>query len=113
MSREEKDISTNRGTVWTPRQKTLALTHILQSSCPGVLLLEAERVETLSASKVHDLDGVEVGHHDVVGLQVQVEDTPAVEVLDSLQDLHQVARNIILGVAEPFSEDTNPSLNLQ
>lgn len=80
------------------------LTHELQASCPRVLLPEAERVEALSAPKVHDLDGVEVGHHDVVGLQVQVEDAPAVEVLHPLQDLHQVAHHVILRVAEPFRD---------
>lgn len=101
MWRTENEVSITGGTRRTPSQETV-LTHVLQASRPRVLLPEAQRVEALSASKVHDLDGVEVGHHDVVGLQVQVEDTPAVEVLHSLQDLHQVAHHVILGVAEPL-----------
>lgn len=47
-------------------------------------MFEAEGVETLSAPKIHNLDGVEVGHHDVVRLEVQMKDTPAMEILDSL-----------------------------
>lgn len=78
------------------------LTHVLQRSCCCVLLFEAEGVEALSASKVHNLDGVEVGHQDVVGLEVQVEDAAVVKVLDSLEDLDQVARHIVLRVTEPF-----------
>lgn len=65
-------------------------------------MLQAEGVEALRASEVHNLDGVEVGHHDVVGLEVQVEDAPVVEVLDPLEDLDQVARDVVLGVTEPL-----------
>lgn len=64
-------------------------------------MFEVEGVEALGASKVHDLDGVEVCHHDVVWLEVQVEDAPVVEVLDPLQDLDQVTHHVILGVTEP------------
>lgn len=64
-------------------------------------MLEAERVEALRAPKVHDLDGVEVGHQDVVGLEVEVEDTATVEVLDALEDLDQVSRHVVLRVTEP------------
>lgn len=81
----------------------LVLTHVLQRSCSRVLVFEAERVEALSTSKVHNLDGVEVGHHDVVGLEVQVEDAAVVEVLDSLEDLDQVTHRVVLGVTEPFA----------
>lgn len=66
-------------------------------------MLQAEGVEALRASEVHNLDGVEVGHHDVVGLEVQVEDAPVVEVLDPLEDLDQVARDVVLGVTEPLA----------
>lgn len=78
------------------------LTHVLQRSRSGVLALQAEGVEALRASQVHNLDGVEVGHHDVVGLEVQVEDAAVVEVLDSLEDLDQVTHDVVLGVTEPF-----------
>lgn len=67
-------------------------------------MFEAEGVEVLSTSKVYNLDGVEVGHHDVVGLEVQVEDTAVVEVLDSLEDLDQVTSHVVLGVTEPVNE---------
>lgn len=63
---------------------------------------QAEGVEAPRASEVHNLDGVEVGHHDVVGLEVQVEDAAVVEVLDSLEDLDQVTHDVVLGVTEPF-----------
>lgn len=65
-------------------------------------MFEAEGVEALSTSKVHNLDGVEVGHYDVVGLEVQVEDAVVVEVLDSLEDLDQVTHHVVLRVTEPF-----------
>lgn len=84
------------------QQHRLVFTHVLQGSRPRVLLFEAEGVEALSASEVHDLDGVEVGHHDVVGLEVQVEDAAVVEVLDSLEDLDRVTRHVVLGVTEPL-----------
>lgn len=114
VSRKEDTISINRGKRVDSNTEDPRLTHVLQSSCPRVLLLEAERVEALSAPKVHDLDGVEIGHHDVVWLQVQVEDTPPVEVLHSLQYLHQVAHDVILSVAESFrSRDAYLSLNRQ
>lgn len=69
-------------------------------------MFEAEGVEALCASQVHNLDGVEVGHHDVVGLEVQVEDAVVVEVLDSLEDLDQVTHHVVLGVTEPFVSKT-------
>ncbi len=94
------------------RINVLVLTHVLQCSGSCVLLFEAERVEALSASKVHNLDGVEVGHHDVVGLQVQVEDAPVVEVLDPLEDLDQVTHHVVLGVTEPMARK-NKALNGQ
>lgn len=65
-------------------------------------MFEAEGVEALSTSQVHNLDGVEVGHHDVVRLEVQVEDAAVVEVLDSLEDLDQVTHHVVLRVTEPF-----------
>lgn len=83
----------------------LVLTHVLQHSCGSVLVFEAEWVEALSASKVNDLYSVEVGHHDVVWLEVQVEDAPIVEVLDPLEDLDQVTHHVVLGVTEPLSEE--------
>lgn len=64
-------------------------------------MFEAERVEALSTPKVHDLDGVEVGHHDVFRLEVQVEDTAAVDILESLKDLNKVTHHVVLGVTEP------------
>lgn len=50
-------------------------THVLQCSCSGLLLLQAEWVEALSAAEVHNFYDVKVGHYDVVWLEVQVEDT--------------------------------------
>lgn len=67
-------------------------------------MFQAEGIEALSTSKVYNLDGIEVGHHDVVRLEVQVEDSAVVEVLDSLKDLDQVTHHVVLGVAEPFCE---------
>lgn len=86
------------------------LTHVLQRSCCCVLLFEAEGVEALRASEVHNLDGVQVGHQDVVGLEVQVEDAAVVKVLDSLEDLNQVAHHIVFGVTEPFRSKKRGSL---
>ena len=82
--------------------KVLVLTHVLQCSCSCILVSEAERVEALGTPEVHNLDGVEVGHHDVVGLEVEVEDTPVVEVLHALEDLDQVTHHVVLGVTEPY-----------
>lgn len=65
---------------------------------------EAQGVEALSTPKVHDLDRVEVGHHDVVRLEVQVENPTVVEVLNALEDLDQVAHHVVLGVTEPFCD---------
>lgn len=64
-------------------------------------MFEAERVEALSAPKVHDLDGIKVGHHDVVRFEVQVEDTVVVDVLNSLKDLDQVTHHVVLRVTKP------------
>lgn len=47
-------------------------THVLQCSCSGLLLLQAEWVEALSAAEVHNFYDVKVGHYDVVWLEVQV-----------------------------------------
>lgn len=77
------------------------LTHVVQGSDGGTELLEEERVEGLSAAKVDDLDGVHVGDDDVVGLDVQVQDPPGVQVVQTLQDLHHIGHHVVLRVAEP------------
>lgn len=69
-------------------------------------MFETEWVEALSISKVHNLDGVKIGHHDVVGLKVQVEDAVVVEVLYCLEDLDQVNHHIVLRVTEPYVSKT-------
>lgn len=68
-------------------------------------MFEAEWVEALRTSEVHNLDGVKVGHHDVVGLEVQVEDAAVVEVLYCLKDLDQVNHHIVLRVPEPYVQN--------
>lgn len=81
--------------------KCYQLTHILQCAQAAVVLFEGERVEVLRAAKVYDLDDIEVGDHDVVRLDVQVEDASVVEVLQTLKDLNQVTHHVILRVTEP------------
>lgn len=76
------------------------LTHVVQGSDGRAELLEEERVISLSAAKVDDLDDVHVGDDDVLRLDVQVEDTSGVQVVQTLQDLHYVGHHIVLGVSE-------------
>lgn len=77
------------------------LTHVLQCSNRGAELLEEEWVVGLSAAKINDLDDVHVGDDDVLWLDVQVEDAPGMEVIQTLEDLHNVGHHVILGVTEP------------
>lgn len=60
------------------------LTHVVQGSDGRAELLEEERVVSLSAAKVDDLDDVHVGDDDVLRLDVQVEDTSGVQVVETL-----------------------------
>lgn len=82
------------------------LTHVLQCSNRRAELLEEERVVNLSTAKVNDLDDVHVGDDDVLWLDVQVEDASRVEVVQTLEDLHDVAHHVILGVPEPETHPT-------
>ena len=81
--------------------KNRTLTHILQCSNRRAELLEEEWVVSLSAAKINDLDDVHVGDDDVLWLDVQVEDAPGMEVIQTLEDLHNVGHHVILRVTEP------------
>lgn len=72
------------------------LTHVLQRSNRRVELFEEERIEVLSTAKVNDLDGVHVGDDDILWLNVQVEDTPGVQVVQPLEDLYNISCHVIL-----------------
>lgn len=54
------------------------------------------RREELSRAQVHDLQVVAVVHQHVVGLQVQVDDPPAVKVVHGTQNLNQQLPNVTL-----------------
>lgn len=77
------------------------LTHVFQCSNGRVELLEEERVVRLGTAKVYDLDDIHVGDNDVVWLDVQVEDTTSMKVVQTLEDLHNISHHVILRVAEP------------
>lgn len=59
-------------------------------------MLEEERIIRLSAPKVNDLDDVHVSDNDVLWLDVQVENTSSMEVIQALEDLHDVGHHVIL-----------------
>ena len=70
-------------------------------------MLHIERLtgcEGLSRAQVHDLHVVTVVHQHVVGLQVQVDDSTAVKVVDCAEDLNQQLADMSLCVQ--ISEDT-------
>lgn len=79
---------------WSVKNETL--THILQCSNRRAKLLEEERVVSLSTAKVNDLDDVHVGDDDVLWLDVQVEDASVMEIVQTLENLHNVGHHIIL-----------------
>lgn len=70
--------------------------HVLQCSNRRAELLEEERVVSLSTAKVNDLDDVHVGDDDVLRLDVEVEDASGMEVIQTLEDLHNVGHHVIL-----------------
>lgn len=72
------------------------LTHVLQRSNRRAELLEEERVVSLSAAEVNDLNDVHVSDNDIFWLDVQVEDASCMEVVQSLKDLHNVGHHVIL-----------------
>lgn len=76
-------------------------------------MLDVERLarrEELGRAQVHHLQVVAVVHQHVVGLQVQVDHPPAVQVVHGAQDLDQQLRNLTLGV--DVSEEGNRQKNL-
>lgn len=77
------------------------LTHVLPRSNRRVELLEEERVVGLRTAEVYNLDDIHVGDNDVLRLDVQVEDASSVEVVQTLEDLHNICHHVILGVTEP------------
>lgn len=77
------------------------LTHVLQCSNRRTELLEEERVVSLSSAKVYDLDDIHVGDNDVLWLHVKVENASGMEVVQTLEDLHNIGHHVILGVTEP------------
>lgn len=84
------------------------LTHVLQCSNGRVELLEEERVVRLSTAKVYDLDDIHVGDNDVVWLDVQVEDATSMEIVQTLEDLHNISHDVILRVTEPEKKQAIP-----
>lgn len=75
--------------------KDRALTHILQCSDRRAELFEEERVEALSAAKINDLDDIHVGDDDIFRLDVQVENASSVEVVQPLEDLHDISHHVV------------------
>lgn len=70
-------------------------------------VLDVERLsgdEALSRAEVHDLQVVAVVHQHVVRLQVQVNDPPAVKVVDGAEDLNQQLCDMSLCIQ--ISEET-------
>lgn len=68
------------------------------------------RREELGRAQVHHLQAVAVVHQHVVGLQVQVDHPPAVQVVHGAQDLEQQLRDLTLGVE--VSEEGNGQKNV-
>lgn len=81
--------------------KKRTLTHVLKCSDRRAELFEEERVEALSTAKVNDLDDVHVSDNDILWLDVKVENASSVEVVQPLEDLHDVGHHVILRVTEP------------
>lgn len=88
---------------WTEKNRTL--THILQCSNRRTELLQEERVVSLGTAKVNNLDGVHISDDDIVCLDVQVQDTSSMEVVQTLHDLHDIGHYVILRVAESKRHD--------
>lgn len=78
--------------------------HVLQCSNRRAELFEEQRVEALSAAKVDDLDDVHVGDNDILWLDVEVENTSSVEVVQPLEDLRDICHHVVLRVTEPVYE---------
>lgn len=66
--------------------------------------------EALGGAKVHNLQVVAVVHQHVVRFQVQVDDPPAVKVVDCTEDLNQQLCD--MGLRIQISEETCESRNL-
>jgi len=62
------------------------------------------RCEGLSGAQVHDLQLVLVVHQHVVGLEVQVDDPAAVQVVHGTQDLNQQLGHMHLRIQIPVRE---------
>lgn len=78
--------------------------HVLQCSNRRTELLQEQRVVCLSTAKVNDLDDIHIGDNDIVRLDVQVEDASSVEVVQTLEDLHDVGYHIVLRVTESINK---------
>lgn len=68
-------------------------------------MLQEQRVVCLSTAKVNDLDDIHIGDNDIVRLDVQVEDASSMEVVQTLEDLHDVGYHVVLRVTESKRHD--------
>lgn len=68
-------------------------------------MLQEERVVCLSTAKVNDLDDIHMGDNDIVRLDVQVEDASSVEVVQTLEDLHDIGYHVVFRVTESKRHD--------
>lgn len=85
------------------------LTHIVQCSDGWAELLEEEWIEILCAPKINDLNHIHEGDDDVFWFDIQMQDSPAVQVVQTLKDLYNICHHVVFGVSESKKGDTNGS----
>lgn len=78
------------------RAQPAPLTHVLQCAHASPQLPQHQGVVGLGAAKINDLESVCARDHNVVRLDVKVHNAAAMQVLEALQQLQDVAHHIVL-----------------
>lgn len=78
--------------------------HIVQCSNGWAELLEEEWIKILCTTKVNDLNHIHVGDNDVVWFDIQVQDSPGVQIIQTLKNLYNICHHVIFRVSESVNQ---------
>lgn len=78
--------------------------HVVKCSNAWAVMLEKEWIEVLRTTKINDLNHVHVGDDDVFWFDIQMQNSPAVQIVQTLKNLYNVHHHIIFRVSESVNQ---------
>lgn len=76
--------------------KRFCLTHIIQCSNGWRELFQEQWIEGLCTTKINNLNHIHISDNDIVWFDIQMQDSPAVQVVQTLKYLYDIRHNVVL-----------------